>query len=72
MRNCAAETRRRRRLRVTSSVAALATLMPKWANTDRYDIEARAQGNPAKDQFRLMMQALLADRFKLAIHYETR
>jgi uncharacterized protein (TIGR03435 family) len=46
--------------------------MPKWANTDRYDIHARAEGNPTKDQFRLMMQALLADRFKLAIHYETR
>jgi uncharacterized protein (TIGR03435 family) len=46
--------------------------LPKWANTDRYDIQARASGNPTKDQFRLMMQALLADRFKLAIHYETR
>ena len=46
--------------------------LPKWANTDRYDIQARASGNPTKDQFRLMMQVLLADRFKLAIHYETR
>jgi len=46
--------------------------LPKWANTDRYDIQARVEGNPTKDQFRLMMQALLADRFKLAIHYETR
>lgn len=45
---------------------------PKWANTDRYDIQARASGNPTKDQFRLMMQSLLADRFKLAIHYETK
>ncbi len=44
--------------------------LPKWANSDRYDIQARASGNPTKDQFRLMMQALLADRFKLAIHYE--
>jgi uncharacterized protein (TIGR03435 family) len=46
--------------------------LPKWANTDRFDIQARATGNPTKDQFRLMMQALLADRFKLAIHHETR
>jgi uncharacterized protein (TIGR03435 family) len=27
--------------------------------------------NTTKDQMRLMMQALLADRFKLALHYET-
>ena len=46
--------------------------LPKWANSDRYDIQARASGNPTKDQFRLMMQALLADRFKLKVHYETR
>jgi bla regulator protein blaR1 len=46
--------------------------LPKWAINNRYDIEARASGNPTKDQFRLMMQALLAERFKLALHYETR
>jgi uncharacterized protein (TIGR03435 family) len=53
-------------------VQSVVSQAPKWANTDRYDIEARASGNPTKDQFRLMMQALLADRFKLAIHYETK
>jgi uncharacterized protein (TIGR03435 family) len=46
--------------------------LPKWATTDRYDIQARGAGNPTLDQFRLMMQALLADRFKLALHFETR
>lgn len=47
--------------------------LPKWANINRYDIEAHASGNPAKeDQFRLMMQALLADRFKLAVHFEAK
>lgn len=51
---------------------AIVAQFPKWANDYRYDIQARASGNPTKDQFRLMMQALLADRFKLAIHYETR
>jgi bla regulator protein blaR1 len=45
--------------------------LPKWAITD-FDIEARAEGNPTTDQMRLMMQALLADRFKLAVHFETR
>jgi bla regulator protein BlaR1 len=42
--------------------------LPKWIATDRFDIQARAQGNPSKDQMRLMIQSLLADRFKLAIH----
>ncbi|HEV3332232.1 MAG TPA: TIGR03435 family protein [Bryobacteraceae bacterium] len=53
------------------SPAALAKL-PKWVSTDIYDIEGRAEGNPTKDQMRLMMQSLLADRFKLAVHFETR
>jgi bla regulator protein blaR1 len=46
--------------------------LPKWAAADRFDIQARAEGNPTKDQMRLMMQSLLADRFKLALHFETR
>jgi bla regulator protein BlaR1 len=47
--------------------------LPKWANTERFDIEARAaHSNPTKDQMRLMMQSLLADRFKLVVHFETR
>src|SRR5580658_1011650 len=33
---------------------------PKWLSTSFYDIEAEAQGNPTKDQMRLMMQSLLA------------
>lgn len=55
-----------------NQVQSVQTQLPKWATTARYDIEARAAGNPTKDQYRLMMQALLADRFKLAIHFETR
>lgn len=46
--------------------------LPKWVTTDRFDIQASMQGNPTKDQMRLMMQSLLADRFKLAVHFETR
>jgi uncharacterized protein (TIGR03435 family) len=43
-----------------------------WSLEDLFDIEARAVGNPTKDQYRLMMQSLLADRFKLAVHFEMR
>ncbi len=51
----------------------LLSQLPKWVTADRFDIEARAaEGNPTKDQMRLMMQSLLADRFKFAVHIETR
>lgn len=45
--------------------------LPKWAH-DPYTIQAKAEGNPTKDQMRLMMQSLLADRFKLRIHFEAK
>ncbi len=54
-----------------TQMQSVASQLPKWATTDRYDVQARASGNPTKDQYRLMMQALLADRFKLVVHYET-
>ena len=47
--------------------------LPKWATTEYFDIEAKAPGaNVTKDKMRLMMQSLLADRFKLIVHFETR
>jgi bla regulator protein blaR1 len=47
--------------------------LPKWVAADRYGIEARAATpNPTKDQMRLMVQALLADRFQLAAHFAAR
>lgn len=51
---------------------ALRRQLPQWTRSSRYDIEARSAGDPTKDQFRLMMQSLLADRFKLALHFETK
>jgi bla regulator protein blaR1 len=56
----------------TSQYGSLLAQLPKWGNTDQFVIEARAEGNPTKNQYRLMMQSLLADRFKLAIHTGTR
>jgi len=47
--------------------------LAKWVASDRYSIEARAApGNPTNDQMRLMVQSLLAERFQLAAHFETR
>ncbi len=47
---------------------------PDWLRTERFDIDARAEGNeriPAA-QFRVMLQALLEDRFQLKLHRDTR
>ncbi len=46
--------------------------LPDRMAAERFDVEARAAGNPTEDDVRLMMQSLLADRFKLATRYETR
>ena len=45
---------------------------PSWIDSDRYQIEARAEGNPDRDQLLRMLQPLLADRFQLKVHRETR
>jgi uncharacterized protein (TIGR03435 family) len=45
---------------------------PEWVRNGRFDIEARAPRQTSKDQMRLMMQSLLAERFNLAVHMETR
>ena len=45
--------------------------LPKWVATDSFVIQAVTPGDPTKDQMRLMVQSLLADRFKLAVHFET-
>ena len=59
------------KIRLTEEqMRAMLAPLPKWVSTDWFDIEARAEGNPTKDQYRLMMQSLLAERFKLAIHSE--
>jgi bla regulator protein BlaR1 len=50
---------------------AMLARLPKWVDTDFFEIDAKAAGTPTKDQMRLMMQSLLAERFHLAVHYET-
>jgi bla regulator protein BlaR1 len=51
------------------------TGLPDWANdSDKYQINAKAEGEQTltPDQARLMLQTLLADRFQLRLHHETR
>jgi bla regulator protein blaR1 len=45
---------------------------PNWADSEYFDIEARAEDKADPSQKRLMLQSLLSERFKLAIHHEPR
>jgi uncharacterized protein (TIGR03435 family) len=45
---------------------------PAWVSSDRWDVTAVAGAETTREEMRRMMQAMLADRFKLAVHYETR
>jgi uncharacterized protein (TIGR03435 family) len=44
----------------------------KWLQLGRYAIDAKADGNTSRNQMFLMLQSLLADRFGLKLHRETR
>ena len=47
---------------------------PSWMDTDKWDIEAQPDvaGAPNKQQVATMVQKLLADRFKLTFHKDTK
>jgi uncharacterized protein (TIGR03435 family) len=45
---------------------------PGWVDTDRFDIEAQAEKPSSLEQHHLMMQSLLAERFHLKFHFETK
>src|SRR5262249_42718165 len=46
---------------------------PAWLHSERYDVVAKApDASASADQVRLMLQALLAERFQLAVHRETK
>ena len=53
-------------------LGAVLVQLPPWARSDRFDVHARARDILTKDQMRLAMQVLLAERFKLAIRYQPR
>jgi uncharacterized protein (TIGR03435 family) len=45
---------------------------PGWLNSERYDIFAKAASAAPEAELRIMLQGLLAERFKLALHRETK
>jgi bla regulator protein blaR1 len=45
---------------------------PNWLDSERYDLVAKAAQPVPRDQLMRMLQPLLAERFKLAVHRETK
>ena len=45
---------------------------PAWLNTDRFDIAAKANGETPARVLKIMLQSLLAERFQMTAHRETR
>jgi uncharacterized protein (TIGR03435 family) len=45
---------------------------PAWIGTDRFDVAAKAEDGSSPADLLPMLQALLAERFKLAFHRDTR
>jgi len=45
---------------------------PAWLEKDRFDVIAKAPADSTADSLKLMLQGLLAERFSLAVHNDTR
>lgn len=45
---------------------------PAWLDTERYDITATMPPDTTPEQFQAMLQNLLAERFKMTVHRETK
>jgi uncharacterized protein (TIGR03435 family) len=45
---------------------------PGWLDSERFDLEAKAEIPAEKAELRIMLQSLLAERFQLVIHRDTK
>ena len=45
---------------------------PAWLDTERYDIVAKVRPGATKEQVRVMWQSLLAERFGVKLHHESK
>ncbi len=59
-------------IRVAYRVKEFQVQGPDWLNNTRFDIVAKLPDGSSKDQIPEMLQALLADRFKLTVHRDTK
>jgi len=59
-------------IRVAYRVKDFQVQGPEWIGDTRFDIVAKLPAGSSKDQIPEMLQALLADRFKLLVHRESK
>jgi uncharacterized protein (TIGR03435 family) len=59
-------------LRSMATAIQVSSALPKWAQSEWYAVEARAEGNPTRADVREMVRSLLADRFQFSAHTEKR
>jgi uncharacterized protein (TIGR03435 family) len=45
---------------------------PEWIRPQRYNITAKLPAGATKEQFRAMLQNLLAERFNMQVHHDTK
>jgi uncharacterized protein (TIGR03435 family) len=45
---------------------------PDWLSSETWSVDARAEGNPTREELMLMLQSLLEERFHLSVHHESR
>ena len=45
---------------------------PAWLDTERFDVTATMPPETTKEQFRIMLQNLLIERFKMTVHKESK
>jgi uncharacterized protein (TIGR03435 family) len=45
---------------------------PSWLETDRFDVNAKAPAATSQDEAKLMLRTLLAERFKLVLHNDSK
>jgi len=53
-------------------IQALRDSLPDWVRYTRYDVQARAEGRPTKDEMREMVRSMLVERFHIKEHMQTR
>jgi uncharacterized protein (TIGR03435 family) len=59
-------------IRVAFKVKGYQVSGPDWMTSTRFDVMAKMPDGATKDQVPEMLQSLLTERFKLAVHHDTR
>lgn len=61
-----------RLIQIAYGVKAYQLSGPPWIGTEKFEIVAKVPAGTTKEQFGSMLQSLLADRFGLKLHHQTR